>query len=540
MLRSAAWLSLRVAITWRRCIRSSSPSADSQKSPVFPNPALLTRERELGLPGDLLGNGRHSGLVREVRGKHPDPGPGLRGKLQRQRLERLAPSRDQEKIVIRGEPPGKYLAYSGGGAGDDGEFSRMGLTRRWAACRSGQRRVERDRGLQHPRHRAVGFRPCGDLGELLRGDAGHPGRRRQVDGADGPACLRVVFKGQGRGRAERVGDEAGALKGRERAIVKQPAWAAAISSSGLVPEPSAKRAANEYGVSFRTALSVDRVPFPDLRLPCQTAEALLFIGQQGCRGDRSSQGRPAGTGRPSPRLHPERRDGRLGGVSEERQFPSPMKTYPSRLGAAARIRLLALLLPAPFAVSAAQEPEFTTIAASASEGYVRGKNADGSFQARPTPLARAASGPRPCGTTRSTRWTLGRSPGRWRFLWQGRATFPRAILPTRSSSSWSTGARRAALRDTPDSDSYQRLQANQPPPDIILPTPEDPYPIAARGGIQGTPNRYDPGLLLMVTLQNKLRDTADFQNAGILATTPFFPRSECSRCTRRCRVTVTT
>ena len=33
----------------------------------------------------------------------------------------------------------------------------------------------------------------------------------------------------------------------DRAIEKQPAWAAAISSSGLVPWPDSKREANEYG-----------------------------------------------------------------------------------------------------------------------------------------------------------------------------------------------------------------------------------------------------------------------------------------------------
>ena len=35
----------------------------------------------------------------------------------------------------------------------------------------------------------------------------------------------------------------------ERAIEKQPAWAAAISSSGFVPSPSSKRDWNENGPS---------------------------------------------------------------------------------------------------------------------------------------------------------------------------------------------------------------------------------------------------------------------------------------------------
>ena len=35
----------------------------------------------------------------------------------------------------------------------------------------------------------------------------------------------------------------------DSAIEKQPAWAAAISSSGFVPSPSSKRDWNEYGPS---------------------------------------------------------------------------------------------------------------------------------------------------------------------------------------------------------------------------------------------------------------------------------------------------
>ncbi len=35
----------------------------------------------------------------------------------------------------------------------------------------------------------------------------------------------------------------------DSAIEKHPAWAAAISSSGLVPSPSSKRDWNEYGPS---------------------------------------------------------------------------------------------------------------------------------------------------------------------------------------------------------------------------------------------------------------------------------------------------
>src|SRR3954462_4512423 len=46
----------------------------------------------------------------------------------------------------------------------------------------------------------------------------------------------------------------------ERAIVKQPACAAASNSSGLVPLPSSKRLWKEYGVDERTPLAVERSP----------------------------------------------------------------------------------------------------------------------------------------------------------------------------------------------------------------------------------------------------------------------------------------
>src|SRR5712671_4300418 len=60
----------------------------------------------------------------------------------------------------------------------------------------------------------------------------------------------------------------------ERAMVKQPACAAANSSSGLVPTPFSKRVLKEYCVCFRTPLSVEMAPLPVLRSPCQTALAL--------------------------------------------------------------------------------------------------------------------------------------------------------------------------------------------------------------------------------------------------------------------------
>jgi hypothetical protein len=46
-----------------------------------------------------------------------------------------------------------------------------------------------------------------------------------------------------------------------KAIEKQPAWAAAISSSGFVPLPSSKREANEYG-PVKAPLPSAMVPLP--------------------------------------------------------------------------------------------------------------------------------------------------------------------------------------------------------------------------------------------------------------------------------------
>src|ERR1700757_461095 len=67
----------------------------------------------------------------------------------------------------------------------------------------------------------------------------------------------------------------------DSAIVKHPACAAAISSSGFVPTPFSNRVENEYWVLFRTPLCVDTVPCPFFRSPCQTADAVRFIGLMG-------------------------------------------------------------------------------------------------------------------------------------------------------------------------------------------------------------------------------------------------------------------
>src|SRR5579862_2776330 len=73
------------------------------------------------------------------------------------------------------------------------------------------------------------------------------------------------------------------------AIVKQPACAAAISSSGLVPMPSAKRVLNEYCVSFRTPLCVEIVPLPSFKPPSHTALALRSINSSSLLGNQSGR-----------------------------------------------------------------------------------------------------------------------------------------------------------------------------------------------------------------------------------------------------------
>src|SRR5690242_14199523 len=63
----------------------------------------------------------------------------------------------------------------------------------------------------------------------------------------------------------------------DKAIEKQPACAAAINSSGLVPTPFSKRVLKEYWVDTRTPLSVEMAPLPDFNPPFQTADAERFM-----------------------------------------------------------------------------------------------------------------------------------------------------------------------------------------------------------------------------------------------------------------------
>src|SRR5688572_5719758 len=77
----------------------------------------------------------------------------------------------------------------------------------------------------------------------------------------------------------------------DSAIEKQPACAAAISSSGFVPFPSSNRVLKEYCVLDKTPLSVDTTPLPSFKPPRHTAEPFLFICP---RGQHSSKPHAAG------------------------------------------------------------------------------------------------------------------------------------------------------------------------------------------------------------------------------------------------------
>jgi hypothetical protein len=56
-------------------------------------------------------------------------------------------------------------------------------------------------------------------------------------------------------------------------MLKQAAWAAAISSSGLLPAACSKRDENVIGASRSTPLSVEALPLPLRRSPAQDALA---------------------------------------------------------------------------------------------------------------------------------------------------------------------------------------------------------------------------------------------------------------------------
>src|SRR5580693_1643975 len=79
----------------------------------------------------------------------------------------------------------------------------------------------------------------------------------------------------------------------ESAIVKHPACAAAINSSGFVPLPFSNRVEKEYCALESVPLSVEIFPLPSFKDPCQTAEALrtifcfLLVGWMNDRNERT-------------------------------------------------------------------------------------------------------------------------------------------------------------------------------------------------------------------------------------------------------------
>jgi hypothetical protein len=63
----------------------------------------------------------------------------------------------------------------------------------------------------------------------------------------------------------------------DNAMVKQPACAAPINSSGLVPGLPSNRLLNPYGYSLSAPLLVEIAPLPSLMPPCQAADPYVCI-----------------------------------------------------------------------------------------------------------------------------------------------------------------------------------------------------------------------------------------------------------------------
>src|SRR6185437_9443938 len=74
--------------------------------------------------------------------------------------------------------------------------------------------------------------------------------------------------------ANSVGENPARSSWNASAMVKHPACAAAISSSGFVPFSLSKRVLNEYGVADKTPESLDNSPLPVRPVPRQIAFAL--------------------------------------------------------------------------------------------------------------------------------------------------------------------------------------------------------------------------------------------------------------------------
>src|SRR5438445_11522154 len=68
----------------------------------------------------------------------------------------------------------------------------------------------------------------------------------------------------------------------DRAIVKHPACAAPMSSSGLVPGLPSNRLLKPYGYSLSAPLLVEIAPLPSLISPCQTAVPWVFTERSPC------------------------------------------------------------------------------------------------------------------------------------------------------------------------------------------------------------------------------------------------------------------
>jgi hypothetical protein len=168
-------------------------------------------------------------------------------------------------------------------------------------------------------------------------------------------------------------------------------------------------------------------------------------------------------------------------------------------------------------VHASPDNEFTTVSASASEGYVRGKNPDGSFQAES--YAFGEGGFRSSGmhdgtidslSFRSIAETLAVPLAQENYLPSHDPNETKLLIMVYWGATHTT-------RNSSDSQAYQQLQENEIPSPDVPQKPVDGTPVpGSKGGIQGTPNNYDLSLLLMASLENKRRDIVDWQNAGIL------------------------
>ena len=135
--------------------------------------------------------------------------------------------------------------------------------------------LDRRHRRQRPRHRAVLLGALGDALELVGLDPGHARARVQDDAGDASAGRRPARGARSpSSRRSRARSRRGP-RSPDSAIEKQPACAAAISSSGLVPSPSSKRDWNEYGPLVGAARHAHR-PVPSCREPFHTALAVLF------------------------------------------------------------------------------------------------------------------------------------------------------------------------------------------------------------------------------------------------------------------------